>query len=86
MSKKGQSLSLNTIVIAAIALIVLIILIVLVVNQLRKVPETTGCEGAQKGVCEASCDNLEGTYAVDQANSGVDGGCLEGEVCCIKIS
>jgi len=55
ISKKGQGISINTIVIAAIALLVLVILALLISNSATNVSDGTSCiENA--GVCKRSCE------------------------------
>lgn len=64
--KKGQSLSMNTIIIAAIALVVLVVLVVLVLNAVNKTAEGTACESTG-GICTAAMD--EGTERADQLDA-----------------
>jgi len=86
MNVKGQNLSMNVIIIAAIAMLVLVILAVLVLKSGGKVNDANDCTGAvYNGICspkipgQPSCSD---GYIVNAAASG----CNEGEVCCIKIS
>lgn len=63
--KKGQSLSLNTIIIAAIGLVVLVLLVVLVVNAFDKTSTGTACESTG-----GSCINgLDGELSISQLNN-----------------
>jgi hypothetical protein len=85
--KKGQGLSMNVIIIAAISLLVLVIISVLVLRAGNNVNENTGCTGVN-GVCidsSMSCGDygqLQGkSYMYDPAH-----GCgVETQICCIPI-
>ena len=86
MKNKGQNLSMNVIIIAAIAMLVLVILAVLVLRSGGKVNDANECEGpVYNGICtmkipgQPSCSD---GYIVNAAASGCD----EGQVCCIRIS
>ncbi len=61
MDRKGQGLSMNVIIIAAISLLVLVILTTLVIERGSKVAETSDCETAVPGAyCEDAdreCDS-----------------------------
>ena len=87
MDKKGQGLSMNVIIIAAISLLVLIILIVLVLRASGGVNKQTGCAGVG-GQCtpDTSCTGLEdqygGNWGHSYANDGKAGGCAVGAICC----
>jgi len=87
-SKKSQSMSINTIIIAAIALVVLIILIAIFSNRFNIFGKETAKTEAnakskvcwsQPGYCtDAECKSdytLKGDAWVD---------CQEGQACCIK--
>lgn len=63
--KKGQSLSMNTIIIAAIALVVLVLLVVLVVNAFDKTSTGTACESTG-GTC---IPGLDGELSIGQLNT-----------------
>jgi len=54
---KGQGISINMVIIAAIALIVLVIAIILVTKGGRNVDQNTGTKSclAQGGVCKTEC-------------------------------
>ena len=88
MNKKAQGLSMNVIIIAAIALLVLIILVVLIIRAGRGVREGTGCQGIG-GKCYSSCQDLTddegGVWIKNLPSSGVDGGCAQGEACCVQL-
>ena len=84
MSKKGQGLSMNVIIIAAIALLVLVILAVLILRAGSGVTQGTGCSGVG-GTCAGSCDELDGVYVKNLPNSGRGGGCQEDEDCCVPL-
>mgnify|MGYP006995560497 CR=1 FL=1 len=71
MSKKGQGISINTIIIAAIALLVLIVLAFLVANAGQEAHEGTSCTYAG-GTCKDSCDTA---YRI------ADGNCAAGTCC-----
>ena len=80
MNKKGQGLSMNVIIIAAISLIVLVIISVLVLRAGGNVNQNTGCEGVN-GRCVESCMALEGSWIKDPAH-----GCEnEYDTCCIPL-
>jgi len=76
--KKGESISMSVIIIAAIALLVLVVLAVLILRSANSVADGSGCRGAG-GQCADECDE-------DQTNvwtqNGKLGGCLEGQKCC----
>ncbi|MBU1604172.1 MAG: hypothetical protein KJ583_02540 [Nanoarchaeota archaeon] len=60
-NKKGQGISINVIIIAAIALLVLVILSVLLIRSGGNVVTGTSCAGVG-GTCSSSCSDLsEGT-------------------------
>jgi hypothetical protein len=60
LSKKGQGLSMNVIIIAAIALIVLVVLAVLLFGASSDVTESKGCEaGIYSGDCKPVCGDGE---------------------------
>jgi hypothetical protein len=86
MNKKGQNLSMNVIIIAAVAMLVLVILVVLVLKSGGKVSDSNKCEGpVYNGQCSirvpggSSCGD---GYIVNPAATG----CGENEVCCVKIT
>lgn len=87
MDKKGQGLSMNVIIIAAISLLVLIILIVLVLRASGGVKNQTGCSGVG-GTCtsDPDCtgqeDQFGGNWGHSYANDGKAGGCQVGQICC----
>lgn len=74
MSKKSQSISINTIIIAAIALAVLVVLFIVFTGRFKifseGVSSTASCENACKSIgksyytlIKSSCDTFtEGTY------------------------
>jgi hypothetical protein len=81
--KKGQGLSMNVIIIAAIALLVLVILSVLVLRAGGGINEGTGCEKAAQGVCAYSCSDITqpGNWIRTPSHN-----CANSEmVCCIKL-
>jgi len=91
MDKKAQGLSMNVIIIAAISLLVLIVLIVLVVRASNNMGTGTSCRGAG-GTCTpggTDCSYYEDlnpgeTWTRNIAKDGKAGGCVEGEICCVK--
>ena len=76
MFKKGQGISMNVIIIAAIALLVLVILSVLVLNTGGKIGLGTSCDGIQGSDCRDVCE--EG-YITEITKSCTD----KTEKCCI---
>ncbi len=80
-SKKGESISMSVIIIAAIALLVLLVIAVLVMNSTNQVWKGTSCAG--QGKCAAECN--PDTEKANAALSGKSGGCNEGELCCVTV-
>ena len=80
MNTKGQGISMNVIIIAAIALLVLVILAVLLLRTGGNIAEGTNCEGVG-GHCEPEgrCDDGDIT---DKTKGCVD----DGDVCCIPLT
>ncbi len=75
-SKKGQGLSMNVIIIAAIALIVLVVLAVLIFGASSDVTTSKGFEdGIYSGDCKNECD--AGTEI-----KMIGGNCPGEDVCC----
>jgi hypothetical protein len=85
--KKGESISMSVIIIAAIALLVLVVLAVLVLRASGGITEGTSCRGV--GTCmepysdEQKCAD---GYSNDITKAGTRGGCAASEVCCIRTS
>ncbi len=84
--RKGQNLSMNVIIIAAIALLVLVILAVLLLKSGGKVNDANTCEGpVYNGHCVTKPDFGpacgDGMIGVPSAT-----GCGEGRVCCTTIN
>jgi len=78
MNIKGQSLSLNTIIIAVLAVIVLVVLIVIFTTRIHKLSEADGCETVLKGECKYECAGFE---------VEIDGTCSsETQKCCRTLS
>ena len=86
MHKKSQSISINTIIIAAIALAVLIVLFVIFTGRFKifseGVGETSSCANSCKSLSMSSStainrDSCSGTYM-----PGKYGDVSEGSVCC----
>ncbi|MBC8501024.1 MAG: hypothetical protein H8D38_04650 [DPANN group archaeon] len=83
MNRKGQGLSINVIIIAAIALLVLVILSVLLIRGGANIVEGTSCRGVG-GQCAVSCSQLSTGTTVYTPHSTAK--CeTEGEVCCIVL-
>lgn len=81
MDKKGQGLSMNVIIIAAIALLVLVILAVLILRAGRDVTEGTSCESLG-GRCAEECEDLGSDYFRDRS-----GNCMnEDQICCRTLT
>jgi len=83
--KKGQGLSLTTIIIAAIGLIVLVVLVAIFTGQIgswgqaiSKEQKVTGCKDLKPpGTCRTNCSSAEQTaYGIP--------GCLPTQYCCVK--
>ena len=81
MMKKGQGISMNVIIVAAIALVVLVILVFLLLDSGEKTSKATGCEGTG-GICDSGeCPEGYGH------NSALDKDCEgSGSWCCVPIS
>ena len=56
--KKAQSLSINTVVVAAIALLVLVVLIAIFSGRMRIVGGNVRSCSVQKGECKETCDDV----------------------------
>ena len=84
--KKGQGLSMNVIIIAAISLLVLVIISFLVIKTGNQVTDGTGCEGIQ-GVCVGSNFDNCADYAYTYGGTYIakDASCGEDEFCCVKV-
>jgi hypothetical protein len=91
-SKKGESLSMNTIVIAAIALTVLIVMIIIFTGKTKDfVIGTKSCE-AKKGSCTPllDCKNNDGiihrnTNCKDNNPEELESSNDNFQVCCVDI-
>ena len=81
MLKRGQGISVNVIIIAAIALLVLIILAVLILRSGGQVSDATGCAGVN-GRCAASCNPGEIPHITQ---GGERGGCEATQKCCVPL-
>lgn len=62
-NKKGQGISINTIIITAIALLVLIVLAVLVARSAGQAGSGTSCV-AKGGICKETCGDLDPVVGV----------------------
>lgn len=76
ISKKGQGLSINVIIIAAIALLVLIVLAVLIARSGGHVSDGTRCI-EKGGLCKT-------TFCPNNQVPGIDL-CTDGQTCCSVI-
>ncbi len=86
MDKRGQGISINVIIIAAIALLVLVILSVIFIGRVDLFSKRSADCGSYSGasICAPACG--EGT-AADYSTPYPTLKCAdEGERCCIKIS
>jgi hypothetical protein len=91
--RKGQGISINVIVIAAIALLVLVILSTLVIRSGGSVNRANTCEGSGTGVCvsqeqyDGACANPETGEAANWIRDPTkDSTCPEVKpMCCRKL-
>ena len=84
-SRKGQGLSMNVIIIAAIALLVLVILSVLVLRSGNEITQGKSCLALQGATCEDSADGCPSGYFMQRDRNGEGGGCYEDEICCVPL-
>ncbi len=89
MARKGQGISINVIVIAAIALLVLVILSVLVIRAQLNVTKGTECGGATSagGRCTPSynsCSEMYGDGYVSDASIPCPTRNGEKQICCVN--
>jgi hypothetical protein len=87
MSKKGQGLSLNTIIVAIVVLIVLVVLIMIFTGYFgsRFTPEVTSCANSG-GVCQADSEDSAapcGYDAFDTPKAKLSATCDTG-ICCAR--
>lgn len=85
--KKGQGLSMNVIIIAAISLLVLVIISVLVLRAGGNVNKSTGCEGVN-GVCitdTLKCSDYGQSTGQTLIRDPAHGCGIEGQQCCIPL-
>jgi hypothetical protein len=79
---KGQGISINVIIIAAIALLVLVILSVLLLRSGGDTARGISCEGAIGGRCiSASSSCIDGTEVKDNTKNCPK----DTQVCCVKL-
>lgn len=88
--KKGQGLSITTIVVAAIALLVLVVLVAIFTGQIGDTAKTMKSCTTLKGECrdsELDCDILKGETVYTGRNSCQNEKNSEGKekVCCIPL-
>lgn len=78
LTHKGQGLSMNVIIIAAIALLVLVILAVLLFRQSGNITQATSCGGSvYNGECKMRCGSSEVPLP--------EGSCPQEQKCCVPI-
>jgi hypothetical protein len=87
--KKAQSLSLSTIVIAALVLLILVLIATFVLKAFVGVEVGTSCESQSSGVCSElnpSCDPTQ-DYNMDDDKTYIkgSGNCGTDETCCIVL-
>jgi len=79
-SKKGQGLSLNVIIIAALGLLILVILTVLVIKSAEGPSKANECDSVPGAYCsDSGCESGEATDRFKK-------GCESGDVCCIPLT
>ena len=83
MNKKGQGLSLNTIIIAIIVIIVLVIIILITTGQLQKFTQGINKQASDNcvekgGICTTQeyCNSIQGT-ATEDDTCGT-------KICCVR--
>lgn len=85
MSKKGQGISMNVIIIAALALLVLVVLSIIFLGRTGSWSKDTVNCVQNGGTCADSCDSTQGFSAYPAWKSScVDEG--TGDMCCIKVT
>ncbi len=77
MSKRGQGLTISTIVIAALVIIVLVVLILIFTGNMGPFSATARACGERGGVCKASCDP-----AKEIGLSAAEAKCDGTNICC----
>lgn len=83
MSRKGQGISVNMVIIAAIALLVLIIAVMLVSKGGRNIDQNAGAQSclAQGGACrQGMCEPENNEELVNPSDPQMS--CNVGQVCC----
>lgn len=88
MNRKGQSISINVVIIAAIALLILVILSVLVLRTGRTVSDGTSCESIPDATCRAEWEGNNGPcFDGETRNRGAVCAQRNGEpmYCCMRI-
>ena len=85
MNNKSQSLSINTIIIAAIALAVLVVIIAIFSGQIGNVNKNIGSCTAKNGQCASSLKEgcIKPSYSIPLI---VSGDCKPDNLCCLKSS
>ena len=81
--KKAQSLSINTLIVAALALLALIVIVFIFVNYIRGYTRgTASCKDTYGGECRSQgCDAGMITISGQEWSD-----CLAGQSCCKKIA
>jgi len=83
--KRAQSISINTIIIAALALVVLIVLIAIFTGRVRIFSENLQSCTAKQGKCEPYSGELAKCPSSSQAlitNTDCD---KKNQICCVKV-
>ena len=79
MASKGQGLTLETIVIAALVVIVLVVLILIFTGNIGIFSSTVSDCQSQRGECRAVCLEKEAGLSSTSCSK-------EGKLCCVKLS
>ena len=92
MKKKSQSISINTIVVAAIALVVMILIVMIFTNSFAGFKRSADSCQSSGGRCvkDDECISLPDDITIRQIRNdlicyGFDGERAEDEVCCVII-
>ncbi|MBD3204006.1 hypothetical protein GF327_06910 [Candidatus Woesearchaeota archaeon] len=86
MEKKGQGLSLNTIIVAALALLVLIIIAMIFTGRIKLWRENTDACVNKGGRCVSDDRNAQGEYEYCSSmyDKIIAGDCPEDMICCLS--
>lgn len=89
MMKKGQGISLNVVIIAAIALIVMVVLIMVFTGKIGTFTKETASCDSQGGSCVSDIDGCEGDFEKKMAkyicDEDGDGEPDDDLVCCLSV-